>query len=264
MRREDSTIKRLATVSARGGPWYAALFATRHAANAVVTWFDERLAGIEQRRGIVEPWAIIAKRLTAEHNRRLWNTYDWSTRGEEWTVGPEHKRRLASLYIEPHFTNGGTFIEIGPGGGKWTEFLQPRATKLYLVDVAETPLRLCRERFPEARNMEFLVSDGGTLPIEQSGFVDAIWSYDCFVHINPLDIRRYFREFTRVLAPGGVACIHHAGRPVKGLASRPGMRSDMTDEMAVGFAREAGLEVVAQTSEHVNPRDVITILRRPR
>jgi hypothetical protein len=41
------------------------------------------------------------------------------------------------------------------------------------------------------------------------------------------------------------------------------MRSDMTDKMAYDFARECGLEVEAQTQKLVNPRDVLTILKRP-
>jgi ubiquinone/menaquinone biosynthesis C-methylase UbiE len=259
---DESKTKRLATIAARGGPWYAALFATRHTVKIMVNWFDERLASIEQQRGIVEPWSIIATRLTTEQNRRMWDEYDWSALGEEWTFNPEWKKTLIANYIEPYFAQNGVFVEIGPGGGKWTEILQPMARKLYLVDVAETPLRLCRDRFRAAANLEYQLTDGRTLPIEASS-VDAIWSYDCFVHINPLDVRKYFEEFSRVLVRGGVACIHHAGPPIPGIASRSGNRSDMTDRMAREFAAAAGLAVVAQTSKHVNPRDVITVLRRP-
>ena len=93
--------------------------------------------------------------------------------------------------------------------------------------------------------------------------IDVIWSFDCFVHVNPLDIREYFREFGRVLRPGGLALIHHAGPPQPGKPFRGGMRSDMTDRMAVQFAGDAGLDVVSQTTRLVNPGDVLTILRKP-
>jgi hypothetical protein len=36
----------------------------------------------------------------------------------------------------------------------------------------------------------------------------------------------------------------------------------MTDVMAVEFAKEIGLSVVKQTTEFINPGDVLTILQR--
>jgi SAM-dependent methyltransferase len=257
-----SRLRRFSDVAERGGTAYATLFTMRYAFQTVVDWFDERLAGIEQRRRIVEPWAILARRLTTEQNRRMWNTHDWSQLGEEWTRSPEWKAAIVNEFLEPYFSQCARILEIGPGGGKWTEYLQRRAAQLVLVDVAEVPLELCRQRFREATNIEYHLGDGRSLPLPPRT-VDGIWSFDCFVHVNPLDVKSYFREFARVLVPNGVACIHHAGPPMPGVASRPGNRSDMTDEMAREFAREAGLEVVLQTNRHVNPRDMVSILRRP-
>ena len=37
----------------------------------------------------------------------------------------------------------------------------------------------------------------------------------------------------------------------------------MTDAMALDFAAENNLEVVLQTQKLVNPRDVMTVLRKP-
>ena len=128
--------------------------------------------------------------------------------------------------------------EIGPGGGKWTEFLQARCRTVYLVDVAEKPLELCRARFASATNIEYLLSDGRSLPVATQA-LDGVWSFDAFVHINPLDIRQYFQEFARTLKPGGVAVIHHAGAHDPTMTYRTGSRSDMTDQMALAFAQEA-------------------------
>jgi hypothetical protein len=64
---------------------------------------DKRLIAIEQKRGIVEPWAILSKRLTADDNRRIWNQYDWSQLGEEWTPNEQWKTAILSTYVLPNF-----------------------------------------------------------------------------------------------------------------------------------------------------------------
>ncbi len=253
---------RLRTVFRKGGAYYGTVYISRWLVRQVLDFLDRRLIGVEQRRGLTDQWTILANRLTAGENRKIWNEYDWSKHGEEWTRSEEWRTQLIREYIEPHFPNGSAIVEIGPGGGRWSDVLRKRAEQLTLVDVAEKPLELCRERFKDCTNIQYLQSDGRSLPVADNS-VDRIWSYECFVHINPLDIKGYFHEFRRVLKPGGLALIHHAGPPVPGVPYRPGMRSDMTDKMAYEFAQECGLTVEAQTSTLVNPGDVLTMLRRP-
>lgn len=91
--------------------------------------------------------------------------------------------------------------------------------------------------------------------------LDGIWSYDVFVHINPVDARGYLREFQRVLRPGAYAIIHHPGHTSTTQRSRD-HRSDLTDAMIDRFAQENDLEVVLQTTELVNVGDVLTVLRK--
>lgn len=258
----ESGESRLKAVFRKGGAYYGTVYLGRWVLQRAVDFLDRRLIGVEQRKGLVDPWTILSRRLSAAENRKIWNEYDWSKRGDEWTRSEEWKAEVVREFIDPYFCEGDVILEIGPGGGRWSEVLQPRARKLHLVDVAEKPLELCRERFRGCANVEYLLSDGRTLAVADDS-IDRIWSYECFVHINPLDIKGYFREFRRVLKPGGRALVHHAGPPIPGMPFRPGMRSDMTDRMAYAFAAECGLEVEAQTQKLVNPRDVMTILRRP-
>jgi len=253
--------QRLKAILRNGGVYYSTIYVARWFIQIVVDFLDRRLISVEQRKRLVESWTILSRRLSAIENRKLWNEYDWSKRGDEWTPSEEWKNELIQEFLDPYFPKGIVAIEIGPGGGRWTEILQPRAEKLYLVDVAPKPLKLCSERFKGCSNIEYLLNDGCTIAVPDSS-VDRIWSYECFVHINPIDIKKYFHEFRRVLKPGGLALIHHAGSHIRGMPYRPGMRSDMTDEMAYDFAQECGLIVERQTDEHVNPRDVLTILKQ--
>src|SRR6185503_152428 len=70
----------VATVVKGGGLWYGLLFTCRAIADRLRDRFDERLAAIERKKGLVEPWTISARRFTASDLRRLYNDWDWSSR----------------------------------------------------------------------------------------------------------------------------------------------------------------------------------------
>lgn len=165
-------------------------------------------------------------------------------------------------YLVPHVPEGCTALEIGPGGGRWTEFLQQRASQLFVLDVSERAIAICKERFAMALNIQYLIGTGGDIALPDRS-VDAIWSYDVFVHINPVDTRSYFREFARILRPGGYAVIHHPGLPTSNAIRRQAWRSDVTDDMVRNFATANRLEIVSQTQQHIKATDMITIMRRP-
>ena len=94
--------------------------------------------------------------------------------------------------------------------GDWSVVLAPRADRLVLVDVAQRVLDLSRERLGPLDTVSYVLSSGADLPGVEDGSVDAVWSFDVFVHVAPLDQVGYLGEIARVLRPSGVAAIHHA------------------------------------------------------
>jgi ubiquinone/menaquinone biosynthesis C-methylase UbiE len=162
-------------------------------------------------------------------------------------------------------------LEIGPGGGRWSVVLAPRSERLILVDVAQRPLELVRERLADAGNVEFVLTDGSALVGVSDASVDAVWSFDVFVHIAPGDQAGYVAEIARVLKPGGVAAIHHADGRNRGIApSRHGWRAPMTAQLFAALARDRGLvveRVVRTWGEGHHGLDafgdVVSVLRRP-
>jgi ubiquinone/menaquinone biosynthesis C-methylase UbiE len=254
--------RRLTTILRRGGPYYATLYGMRWFIRWIAEAVHHRLVRIEQQRRLVEPWAVSASRFTAAENKRVWNQHDWSSLGEEWTRNAEWKERIIREFLTPYVPEGTTVVEIGPGGGRWTDLLQRRAGRLIVVDVAERAISLCRERFKGCSHIEYLLGDGRTIDLPDNS-IDVIWSFDVFVHINPPDARAYFREFRRILKPGGRAMIHHAGPPLQGYRTRPGWRSDLTDAMIRDFLQENNLELVSQfNSALVNKDDTITVFEK--
>ncbi len=166
---------------------------------------------------------------------------------------------------------GGRILEIGPGGGRWTEHLVPIASRLVLVDLTPACIALCRKRFAGHGHIEYHVNDGRSLPFLDDASVDAVWSFDTFVHIEPTDIRSYVAEFSRVMTPGAFGVVHHA----RAGSYRKSWRSDMTAERMADFCREHGLAIVRQQDSLANGAislcqrqtrerpDCVTVFRKP-
>ena len=199
-------------------------------------------------------------------NRDVWNSADWSHRGEKWTPSEEWKDALVEEVMRPHLRPGGTLLEIGPGGGRWSSFLQRDAGQLILVDISERCLQLCREQFAGCSNVSYVLVDSPSLRDVADASIDCIWSFDVFVHIAPGDTASYLREFARVMRPGAVAVIHHPGQG----RSFGGYRSAVTAESFAAMVKDAGLQFVRQFDAWGDRqqfdvrmhRDVITIFER--
>ena len=72
---------------------------------------------------------------------------------------------------------------------------------------SKTSIQTCRERFSQRDNLEYFVTDGSDLGFIPAGSVDAIWSFDVFVHLAPSLIEAYIEGFSRILGPaGGRSC----------------------------------------------------------
>jgi SAM-dependent methyltransferase len=213
-----------------------------------LTWqfVDWRLTR-EQRRGVLGSAHRRWRDNSAVANRDRWTRWDWSDGGEEWNASLEWKQALVEHVLLPWIPRDGVVLEIGPGAGRWSAVLRPRARSLILVDVSERPLALCRERFATAQNVEYVLSLGNELSGIASSSIDAIWSFDVFVHVKPLDQAAYLAEVARVLVPGGIAVIHHAdGRNLGEQPSRNGWRSPMSRNLFAHLANERGLTIEAQ------------------
>ncbi len=255
-----------------GAPRNAARYLRRRLRRLRWQLVDRRLER-EQRRGVLGPAHRRWHSNSAADNRNRWTHWDWTGGGEEWNASPEWKQALIDDVMLAWMPEDQVVLEIGSGAGRWSAALQPRARRLILVDITERTLALCRERFAAVDNVQFVLSSGNDLPGIPDASVDAIWSFDVFVHVAPVDQAAYLAEVQRVLAPGGVALIHHAdGRNLGHVPSRQGWRSPMSRHLFATLATERGLTVEA----HVDSwgpdgrydlsayHDVITVCRKKR
>ena len=193
----------------------------------------------EQTRGVLGPAHRAWRGNSARDNEERWSGWDWGELGEEWSASPEWKQALVDEVLLELIPEGVSVLEIGPGAGRWSVVLAPRAERLVLVDVTPRVLEVCRERLGDLDHVSYVRSSGSDLPGVPDASIDAVWSFDVFVHVAPLDQAGYLTEIARVLRPGGIAAIHHAdGRNRGALPSRRGWRSPMSAASTCG-ARSA-------------------------
>jgi len=234
-------------------------FCLNHMAGRFLPFAQGQMTALEKKHGL-------PGRNSKAENKLKWNLFSWEEHGEEWTAHPAWKDSLVEHVMSKYLEKGKDILEIGPGGGRWTEFLQRIANRLTVVDISETCIELCRKRFEGYGNMDFYVNDGCSLGFAGDGIFDYVWSFDVFVHIQPEDIEKYLAEFERVLKPGGTAVIHHAGQG----SGFGGWRSEMTAPMFISLLEKNRLELVIQFDQWGDDpgfnvkhfRDMITVFRK--
>jgi ubiquinone/menaquinone biosynthesis C-methylase UbiE len=146
--------------------------------------------------------------------RATWNSPSgWLAQGDEWSGpwGGTVPLWWGTLMPRIHsFVPTGTILEIGPGHGRWSQFLKDLCDTLVLVDVAENCIEACRARFAEASNIRYHVGDGHSLDMLDDNSIDFAFSFDSLVHAEADALTAYARELARVLKADGVGFLHHS------------------------------------------------------
>jgi SAM-dependent methyltransferase len=149
-----------------------------------------------------------------ETNLEIWNRrWDWSAAGEEWSEwwGGTPALWFGALLPRIHaFLPAETILEIGPGYGRWTQYLKDLCARLLIVDLAERCIEHCRRRFGDASNIEYYLNDGRSLEMVADSSVDVAFSFDSLVHAESDVLDVYLAQLARKLRPNGIAFIHHS------------------------------------------------------
>lgn len=169
--------------------------------------------------------------------------------------------QVVRRYIEPYVRPGVTALEIGAGGGRWTQFLLPATT---IIVVETTP-----EFFPylEARfgpRFELYQSQGAELAGIATGRVDYAFSFGTFVHTPPEILDGYLGHLQRVLRPGGVAVLQYADKE-KRAARAEGPEdagfADLNPARFEALARRHGFILRTHDTRRLNHSNVAVLVR---
>lgn len=186
-----------------------------------------------------------------DDNRKTWDEhYEWDDGGDVWSTawgGPDMQWYGALMARAHLFLPAPTILEIAPGFGRWTQFLKDACERLIAVDVAEKCVRACKARFAESSHVEVHLNDGKSLGMVEDGEIDFAFSFDSLVHVEADAMEAYVGELGRVLAPDGVAFIHHSNIGAYPELENPHHRgTSMTAEKFVQYSSENDLNCVGQ------------------
>lgn len=194
--------------------------------------------------------------------KEKWESVDsW---GYNWSAAKERPTYALSVGIAeqmllPHLAGRRQLkiLEVAPGAGRFTTELIRLAYEMYVLDMNQACIDICKERFKWYDNINYLVNDGVSCDMVPDVYFELIASFDSFVHIHPDIIRNYVHQFAKKLVPNGLIWIHHSAHGVNPV----GHRTDMTDKKMQDFAADAGLFVEAQ--HYTSTRsDCISVLRK--
>lgn len=151
---------------------------------------------------------------SVKENFSQWNhQYKWRPDGEDWSKGWGTSAIQWYSYLYPRlhsFLPVERIVEIAPGFGRWTQYLQNYCDHLIGIDLAPKCIDACLQKFQPNNSLEFYVTDGKTLTNVQDKSADLVFSFDSLVHVEKDVIEAYLSEVKRVLRPSGVAFLHHS------------------------------------------------------
>jgi SAM-dependent methyltransferase len=150
-------------------------------------------------------------------------------------------RAVRARFLDPYVGPGVVALEIGPGGGRWTQFLA-ECERLYCVEFNPQMFEALGRRFP-GRDLVFVTTTGCDLPGVPDGGVDFAFSYGTLVHLEAELVGGYLSALGRALRPGGSACLHVANTAKPGGRAKDGFADNDPDRVA-GLVQAAGLDLV--------------------
>jgi len=203
--------------------------------------------------------------------QRYWNGDVWERSEEKWSGKFGGTDKLWDTYIfndiKPFLS--GDVLEIGVGQGRMTEKLLQYDINFIGVDLNESCIEYCKNKFSDNKNVLFYTNDGLSLSMIEDNSINFIFSWDSFVHMHKNVVESYLVELNRVLKIRGHAFIHHANfwdgseHSFKNLAGRANLRPEEMVEMC----KKNNLEILSQkpidwSNENFEIFDYITIIKK--
>jgi ubiquinone/menaquinone biosynthesis C-methylase UbiE len=135
------------------------------------------------------------------------------------------------IWDDPLIEFGGTFLEIGCGNGRMTEFIAKQFIVIP-IDISSVMITQAKKRLPD---IPFYETDGYTIPVKDN-VVDIAFSYIVFQHFKTQEmVESNFNEVYRVLKPGGIFKVLVRTDNVDLEKWWGGVTSDETYPVSIGF-----------------------------
>ena len=175
--------------------------------------------------------------------------------GDQWG-DPEEVDCLSDVrdrFVLPHVSAHKTALEIGSGGGRWTQYLLGFG-RLYCVDLNPEMFHYLLRRFGPRPHVGFCQTAGTDFPGIPTRSLDFVFSFGTLVHLDPPLIERYLANLSPLVRPGADVVLQYADKEKPLGASNAGF-AQTTSAVMRGLLERSGYEVVeedARTLPHSN------------
>ncbi len=186
----------------------------------------------------------------AVHRQRIgadWSEHQYYKEAEQegwispfWGAESPFRRCFERLDLE-------SVVEIGCGRGRHVIQCLDRVGRITLVDIKESNIAACRQRFRNRSNVTYVRTQGNSLAGVEDGSATAVFSYDAMVHFEASDVISYIFETHRVLRARGRALLHYSNydqNPGGFYWDNPGHRNFFSERIMRHFADRAGFRVL--------------------
>ncbi len=182
---------------------------------------------------------------------------------------------IVSRYVAPNLTPGAKVLEIGCGGGRFSERLAALGGALVCADVSPEMLERARARLDGKKGVAFQRISGFGLHEFDPGVFDIVFSFDAFTRYPMEEAYSCLGEVRRVLSPGGKGFIRFANlsspegwqrfaeaAPFRRGRTDSGIRAGfLTWEIVELFMASLGFEILDRRKEPL--RDILVLFRKP-
>jgi len=138
---------------------------------------------------------------------------DGASFGDQWG-DPEQVQNLARVrdhFLLPFVRPDRNALEIGSGGGRWTQYLLGCA-RVTCVDIHPQMFHYLLERFGARPDLAFCHTSGTDFPHVPEQSIDFAFSFGTFVHLDPSLIDAYLVSLRDVLRPGADLVLQYADK----------------------------------------------------
>lgn len=182
--------------------------------------------------------------------------------GDQWG-DPEKRKDLIQFkeaFVTPFVKDDQVALEIGSGGGRWTQYLLP-FSEVICVEINPEMFGYLKDRFGNPPNLQYVTSHGWDIPFVPKNYVDYAMSFGVFVHLDVEIIENYVSSLQPIMKKGGNFVVQFSNKRKPLAANNPDF-SDNNPEKMTKILESNGFQVKHLDDEIMDHSSIIRAIRK--
>jgi SAM-dependent methyltransferase len=152
--------------------------------------------------------------------------------GDQW--GDPSKDPLLTSVVErfviPFVNESTSALEIGSGGGRWTQFLLS-CKLVYCVELNPEMFKYLKKRFGKSKNLKYIRTNGSDFPTVPIDSIDFVFSFGTLVHLDVEIIESYISNLRKIVRPHCNLCLQFSNKSKPLARDNPDFSENNPDTM---------------------------------